>query len=96
MTLLKNGNVTDSLPILKWLLAQQNSQGGFGSTQDTVVGLQALANFAEHIPSVNNDINLVVSYPGEDSIKMKVNPENSMILQSAEVLNKHIIVKVLY
>ena len=26
----------------KWLVGQRNSQGGFGTTQDTVVALQAL------------------------------------------------------
>ena len=30
----------------KWLVGQRNSQGGFGSTQDTVVALQALTEYA--------------------------------------------------
>ncbi|XP_037812885.1 C3 and PZP-like alpha-2-macroglobulin domain-containing protein 8 [Lucilia sericata] len=33
------------LPIAKWLLEQRNVRGGFKSTQDTVVGLQALIKF---------------------------------------------------
>ena len=28
----------------KWLVGQRNAQGGFGSTQDTVVALQALTD----------------------------------------------------
>ena len=89
LALLENGNVTDSLPIFKWLLAQQNSQGGFGSPQDTVVGLQAISKYSEHILSFNNNVNIVVSCSDGDSIKMKVDGENSMILQSAEVSNNN-------
>lgn len=31
------GRILDGLPIMKWILAQQGSSGGFGSTQDTVM-----------------------------------------------------------
>ncbi|XP_030377824.1 CD109 antigen-like [Scaptodrosophila lebanonensis] len=35
--------------VVDWLVAQRNSLGGFGSTMDTVLGLQALIKFAEKI-----------------------------------------------
>ena len=38
------GSVVDSV---KWLTKQRNSRGGFVSTQDTVVGLQALSTYAQ-------------------------------------------------
>ena len=31
--------------VVKWISSQRNGQGGFVSTQDTVVALQALASF---------------------------------------------------
>ncbi|KAB7500968.1 Alpha-2-macroglobulin-like protein 1, partial [Armadillidium nasatum] len=33
------------LPIIKWINTQRNGQGGFVSTQDTIIALQALAAF---------------------------------------------------
>ncbi|KAG7169000.1 Alpha-2-macroglobulin-like 3 [Homarus americanus] len=34
--------------IVQWITAQRNSRGGFSSTQDTVVALQALATYETH------------------------------------------------
>uniref|UniRef100_A0A3B4UFB2 CD109 molecule n=1 Tax=Seriola dumerili TaxID=41447 RepID=A0A3B4UFB2_SERDU len=42
----KLGHVADGLGLMKWLSQQRNHRGGFGSTQDTVVALQALSTFA--------------------------------------------------
>ncbi|XP_041464168.1 uncharacterized protein LOC446192 isoform X6 [Lytechinus variegatus] len=39
---LREGN-----PIARWIILQRNSNGGFSSTQDTVVALQALSEFAK-------------------------------------------------
>lgn len=33
LTLVNNNQITDGLPIMKWLLSQQNENGGFQSTQ---------------------------------------------------------------
>lgn len=48
LTLLDSNTADDTkiLPIIKWLIKQRNSLGGFSSTQDTIVGLQALTKFA--------------------------------------------------
>ncbi|KAK4303730.1 hypothetical protein Pmani_024278 [Petrolisthes manimaculis] len=35
--------------IVKWITAQRNGQGGFYSTQDTVVALQAMATYESHL-----------------------------------------------
>merc|ERR1712224_1141960 len=40
------GHLTDALPAARWLTQQRNSNGGFRSTQDTVVGLESLSSFA--------------------------------------------------
>ena len=45
MSLVKLGTTNDLLnarSIVRWLSKQRNSQGGFVSTQDTVVALQVL------------------------------------------------------
>ncbi|KAM6321271.1 alpha-2-macroglobulin-like protein 1 [Aegotheles albertisi] len=40
------GDMTTAAGIVAWLTQQQNAYGGFASTQDTVVALQALAKYA--------------------------------------------------
>ncbi|NXH14273.1 OVOS protein, partial [Bucco capensis] len=40
-------DLTKASRMVQWLLRQQNAYGGFSSTQDTVIALQALAAYAE-------------------------------------------------
>ncbi|XP_070000255.1 alpha-2-macroglobulin [Penaeus vannamei] len=49
--------------IVKWISSQRNGQGGFISTQDTVVALQALASFEAH--QKKEAVNLVITVEGE-------------------------------
>ncbi|OWK11628.1 hypothetical protein Celaphus_00003015, partial [Cervus elaphus hippelaphus] len=53
------GDVATALPVVKWLSQQRNALGGFSSTQDTCVALQALAEYA--ILSYAGGVNLTVS-----------------------------------
>lgn len=85
LSLLKNGTFTEGLPILKWLLSQRNEQGGFESTQDTVVGLQALAKYAERIPSAENNCQVVVTHSDGVDSKIDVNADNSIVYQTYEL-----------
>nr|BAK64112.1 thioester-containing protein [Hasarius adansoni] len=74
------GDVAGSLPILRWLISRQNENGGYSSTQDTVVGIQALASLAFRLASTS--ISLNVSYSTVDTSNvLAINSENAMILQ---------------
>lgn len=46
LTLLEHGDRINASRAARWLVSNRNAIGGFGSTQDTVVGLQALTSFA--------------------------------------------------
>ncbi|XP_035781241.1 CD109 antigen-like isoform X8 [Anopheles albimanus] len=85
LTFIEAGLDTDALPIMKWLIGQRNDKGGFQSTQDTVVGLQALAKLAAKISSSNNDVTIAVNYATDMEKRMSVNTENGMILQKFEL-----------
>ncbi|KAJ8039538.1 Alpha-2-macroglobulin-like protein 1 [Holothuria leucospilota] len=50
--------IAEGLSISRWLIQRRNSNGGFGSTQDTVVGLTALARFSEYTVFDDVDITL--------------------------------------
>ncbi|KAL8566696.1 hypothetical protein ACOMHN_050345 [Nucella lapillus] len=51
LTHLARNDVAGGLPIVRWMTSQRGPQGGFISTQDTVIGLQALALVAAEIYS---------------------------------------------
>ncbi|XP_054284946.1 CD109 antigen-like isoform X2 [Macrosteles quadrilineatus] len=88
LTYLQKGLVQDGLPIMRWLVSQQNNGGGFASTQDTVVALAALAKLAEQIISRNNDVSVQFFYRQGVAATINVNRANSMILQKQELPSK--------
>ncbi|XP_023714120.1 CD109 antigen isoform X3 [Cryptotermes secundus] len=88
LTYLQRGLVQDALPVMKWLITQRNEQGGFASTQDTVIGLQALAKLAERVSSMSVDISVSFLYPGGSPTYFKINRANSMIVQKHELPGK--------
>ncbi|XP_036927375.1 CD109 antigen-like isoform X2 [Acanthopagrus latus] len=54
----RRGSLVEGFVLMKWLSKQRNHLGGYGTTQDTVVALQALAIYAAL--SGANAINLMV------------------------------------
>lgn len=79
---LEAGAGEETVPTLKWLVAQRNSNGGFSSTQDTVVGLQALIKFSEkyNVDRGNIEINFSDDKGGNGIIT--VNDDNAIVLQT--------------
>lgn len=85
LALLEAGQFEDGLPTLKWLLNQRNENGGFQSTQDTIVGLQALSKFAERVSAASNNVRISIKYNENVESQINVNGDNSLILQTYEV-----------
>ncbi|XP_070502251.1 CD109 antigen-like [Chironomus tepperi] len=81
---LEAGLYADGFGIGKWLITQRNENGGFQSTQDTVVGLQALAKLASKASANKNDININIK-TDEKSLDMNINSENALVLQKFEL-----------
>ena len=54
-----------ALPIFRGLTKQLTESGGFSSTQDTVIGIQALAKFAEFMAVENMDVQIGLSMNGQ-------------------------------
>jgi CD109 antigen len=55
------GKVIEAIPIMKWLVEQRNSRGGFESSQETVVGIQALTQMAKHLHSMKSDVTILLN-----------------------------------
>lgn len=79
------GNVVDAIKIMRWLITQQNEKGGFQSTQDTVVGLQALAKIASKTFSPDSDIAVDIRPDIGDSASFTVNSDNAFVLQKTKL-----------
>ncbi|KAG4066172.1 hypothetical protein HA402_014472 [Bradysia odoriphaga] len=82
LTLQLNGQDLECLPIVKWLLNQRNDRGGFEGTQDTIVGIKALAFFASKTASKDSDLKIDISTPDGTNYSIVVNKDNSLALQS--------------
>ncbi|PNI50716.1 CPAMD8 isoform 3 [Pan troglodytes] len=80
------GDVAAALPVVKWLSQQRNALGGFSSTQDTCVALQALAEYA--ILSYAGGINLTVSLASTNldyQETFELHRTNQKVLQTAAI-----------
>ncbi|KYO44382.1 hypothetical protein Y1Q_0012141 [Alligator mississippiensis] len=69
--------------IVRWLSKQQNPYGGFASTQDTVVALQALAKYAALTYSTSGDMTVTVKSQGSFQQEFHVDNTNRLVLQQA-------------
>uniref|UniRef100_A0A8C5QE18 C3 and PZP like alpha-2-macroglobulin domain containing 8 n=1 Tax=Leptobrachium leishanense TaxID=445787 RepID=A0A8C5QE18_9ANUR len=80
------GDVASALPVVKWLSQQRNALGGFSSTQDTCVALQALAEYA--ILSYVGGVNLTISLASTNldyQETFELNFLNKKIVQTAKI-----------
>uniref|UniRef100_A0A3B3I4M4 Alpha-2-macroglobulin-like 1 n=1 Tax=Oryzias latipes TaxID=8090 RepID=A0A3B3I4M4_ORYLA len=73
--------------IVRWLAQQQNPFGGFSSTQDTVVALQALAKYATATFSLEGSTTVTVTSVGGLNKRFTVNKDNRLLYQE-EKLNE--------
>uniref|UniRef100_A0A1A9VUV4 TEP1-F n=1 Tax=Glossina austeni TaxID=7395 RepID=A0A1A9VUV4_GLOAU len=87
-TLVDTESINQILPIIKWLIGQRNSNGGFDSTQDTVVGLEALIKFSKKF-SITGNSKMSITFKafddGEKELsqhRFEVNKDNSLVLQT--------------
>ncbi|KFQ45627.1 Ovostatin, partial [Nestor notabilis] len=71
--------------IVHWLVKQQNPYGGFSSSQDTVVALQALAQYG-YLTFSKTSLNTVkVNFMESPSKTFQVNDKNRFLLQQASL-----------
>ena len=79
LALLEQGDRINAGSAARWLVSQRNAFGGFGSTQDTVVGLQALIQFATH---ARFDVDMTVTLTwGSWSKQVEVTGANADVVQ---------------
>ncbi|KAF0289583.1 CD109 antigen [Amphibalanus amphitrite] len=84
LTYLERGEREEALPILRWLMRQRNDMGGFQSTQDTVVGMTALAEAADALQSADTDVSVRFIF-GPRGKNMRVTRSNALTVQKYEL-----------
>uniref|UniRef100_A0A3B3QBX0 Alpha-macroglobulin receptor-binding domain-containing protein n=1 Tax=Paramormyrops kingsleyae TaxID=1676925 RepID=A0A3B3QBX0_9TELE len=67
--------------IVQWLVRQQNEYGGFSSTQDTVLALQALSVYATAVYSPDGSSTVSVQSAGAEQHHFTVNEDNRLLYQ---------------
>uniref|UniRef100_A0A673K9X2 Alpha-2-macroglobulin-like n=1 Tax=Sinocyclocheilus rhinocerous TaxID=307959 RepID=A0A673K9X2_9TELE len=72
--------------IVSWLVKQQNAYGGFSSTQDTVVALQALSLYATKVFSSDGSSTVTVQSAGDTHL-FDVNQDNKLLYQEQPLQN---------
>ncbi|XP_051522154.1 alpha-2-macroglobulin-P-like [Myxocyprinus asiaticus] len=72
--------------IVSWLVKQQNAYGGFSSTQDTVVALQALSLYATKVFRSDGSSTVTVQSAG-DNHHFDVNQDNKLLYQERPLQN---------
>jgi CD109 antigen len=83
LALLQLGDAVSAAKVTGWLASKRNAQGGFGSTQDTVVALQAMAAAAGKSRA---DVDATVALrAGSWAKEVRVGADTSDVLQMVEV-----------
>ncbi|XP_062578542.1 CD109 antigen-like [Saccostrea cucullata] len=77
-------DVTEGMKILKWLVSQRNPEGGFTSTQDTVVSLHALSRFSSMLQQSTLDARVSVK-SGSTTKTVHVTQQNKQLIQRMEL-----------
>ncbi|XP_060799860.1 alpha-2-macroglobulin-like isoform X1 [Neoarius graeffei] len=73
--------------IVSWLVKQQNPYGGFSSTQDTVVALQALALYSSKVFNSDGSSTVTVKSSDGHSHNFDVNQNNKLLYQERSLQN---------
>ena len=83
LALTEHGDLVSASRAARWLAGQRNALGGFGSTQDTIVSLNALTSLSA---SVRSNVDMTVTLrSGDWQEEVRITPENSDVMQIVQV-----------
>ncbi|XP_032203069.1 alpha-2-macroglobulin-like protein 1 isoform X1 [Mustela erminea] len=79
--------IAKATAIVAWLAKQRNAYGGFSSTQDTVVALQALAKYATTAYVSSEEVSLAVTSTEDFQHDFNIQAANRLVLQQESLPN---------
>ncbi|XP_075699317.1 alpha-2-macroglobulin-like protein 1 [Rhinoderma darwinii] len=78
-------NLEDSVDIIRWILTQQNAWGGFHSSQDTTIALQALAKYGKATNHNKGDSTVTISSKSGFQKIVHVDQSNGLLVQTVDL-----------
>ena len=83
LTLVKLNKLPEALSVIRWLATQRNAYGGFKSTQDTMIALQALAEYSLKISEEETSLEIEFEHEDtdDDDLDFEVTEDNRLLLQ---------------
>jgi len=78
MTYVARDDVSSALPIMRWLTSKRNDLGGFYSTQDTVIAIQAMSLLAQLLVDDDKDLSIDISFTNFTK-NLQITKENSIV-----------------
>ncbi|KAM9551472.1 CD109 antigen isoform 1-T1 [Salvelinus alpinus] len=86
LSLHKLSRLEEGFSLMKWLSQQRNYLGGYSSTQDTVIALQALSEYAVYSGSQLINLHITVNTaPSTTVASFHINYTNYLLYQSREI-----------
>ncbi|XP_071167643.1 alpha-2-macroglobulin-like isoform X4 [Mytilus edulis] len=80
---------TNARPMVMWLTKQRNPRGGFSSTQDTIVALQALARYATLVYQGGVNVSIEMTEQNKNhpdrTTTFNIDDDNTLVLQSEKI-----------
>jgi hypothetical protein len=84
LTLIQHDRLPEAQKAIRWLATQRNSRGGFKSTQDTMVALQAMSQYSLKVTQQDNSLHILVS-SGSSNYNFDVKESNKLLLRSQKM-----------
>lgn len=88
LSLLKLGgeaNLMEALRAVRWLSRKRNNEGGFTSTQDTVLGLEAITKYALAMANASStELSVLVTANDLEQL-YKIDEENRIVMKRIEI-----------
>ncbi|XP_077965467.1 CD109 antigen-like isoform X4 [Styela clava] len=86
LTYVKMGR-EDIMPIVRWLVEQRGAFGGYHSTQDTVMAIQALSTVAGLFSERTMNLDIKVTHSGDENFEetFQLSDSNQIVLQMAQL-----------
>ena len=83
LTLVMHDRLPEALKAIRWMATMRNSQGGFVSTQDTMVALQAMSHYSLKVTQGETALKLKVKGEKEEEAgaDFELNEKNLLLLQ---------------
>ena len=75
-----DANMMEALRAVRWMSKKRNAEGGFTSTQDTVLGLESLTKYALAMVNASATDLSVLLIANDDEKLVNVNDDNRMLL----------------